>query len=317
MAPLYARRSPDVDAVRLALGWGGCAAVFACVVGGVAAGAQAWARADSSRLVPGWAFPQTHSVGLHVLAMLALAVLTAGAAAPLAASHRTWPLAASVLIGVAAGPMRICAAPMSRSFMAPGLSWTGELNLSGTTRPEWRLLVAGVLALVMAAGAIWTAVVLRRPRGAPQPMWTVFVVAAVVAVVAQAAPQYGWSRPSGVVTVGWALLVAGLAVGVSASVHWWTGPAALAGAVVALALMRAAYQDVPGNVHGPGILDGWDFFTGVAGWEYLGHAPAVLSREVVILLLVAPAAGFAAQITRQAMAGARAGRARPGSCDDQ
>jgi hypothetical protein len=304
MAPLTARRSPDVVVLRLTLGWAGCAAVFALVVGGVAAGAQAWARADSSRLVPGSAFPQTHSVLLHVLAMLALAVLTAGAAAPLAASHRTWPLAVSVLVGVAAGPMRICAAPVSRSFIAPVSTWTGELNLSGSTRPEWRLLVAVVLALVMAAAAIWTAVLLRRPPGAPQPMWTVFVVAAVVAVAAQAAPQYGWSRPDAVVTVGWALLVAGLAVGVGASIRWWTGPVALAGAVVALTLMRAAYQHVPGNVHGPGILDSWDSFTGVAGWEYLGHAPAVLSQEVVILLLVAPAAGFAAQITRQAMAGA-------------
>jgi hypothetical protein len=96
MGPRYARPPHDVAAFRLALGWVGCAAVFAVVVGGIAAGAQEWARADGSRLDPGSAFPQTHSV-LHVLTMLALAALTAGAAAPLAASSWIWPLAALVL----------------------------------------------------------------------------------------------------------------------------------------------------------------------------------------------------------------------------
>jgi hypothetical protein len=307
MAPLSGRGVSQVVAVRLVLGWVGCAVVFAVAVGGIAAGAQSWARADLARFAsPGWAGPQTHSVGLHVLAMLALAALTAAAVAPFVASPRTWLPAACVLVGVAAGPMRVCAAPMSRSFLAPVVTWTGELNLSGGTRAEWRVSVAVVLVLVMAAAAVWTAVVLRRPPGAPRPMWTVFVLAAVVAFVAQALAHYGWSRPGGMTAVGWALLVGGLVAAVGASVRWWAGPAALAGVVVTLALMRAAYQYVPGNVNGPGLLESWEAYRGVAGWEYLGHAPAVLSREVVILLVAAPAVGFAAQIARQAMTGARA-----------
>jgi hypothetical protein len=168
------------------------------------------------------------------------------------------------------------------------------------------VLVAVVLALVMAAAAAWTAVVLRRPPGAPRPMWTVFVLAGVVAYLAQALAHYGWSRPGGMIAVGWALLVGGLVAGVGASVRWWTGPAALVGVVGTLALLRAAYQDVPGNVTGPGLLESWGAFRDVAGWEYLGSAPAVLSREVVIVLVAAPAAGFAAQVARQAMTGARA-----------
>lgn len=296
MALQPAPRVADV-AFRLALGWVGSAAAFVAVVGGIAGTAQSWGRAEYAGL--DLRPPETHSLGLHVLAMLALAVLAVGGAAPLVSSRRTWPIGGLVLVGVAAGPMTICAAPVSPAFLTPPTAVTGALDTWLSTRAEWHVTVAAVLALVMVAAVAWTAWLLCRPSEAPRPMWTVFVVVGAVATAAQVAPAYGHQRGGGVTILGWAVLAAGLATSISASTRWWAGPVAWLGVGAALGLMRAAYH-VPGSA------------PGVAGWEFLGRAPVVLTREAVLVLLVSPAAGVFAQVTRRVVS-PRAGPVRGGA----
>jgi len=176
-----------------------------------------------------------YSLTRHVLATAALALLTVAVATSLT-RRGAGLLGGLMILGVVAGPMAVCAAPVSRSLLDDSLVpyWW------------WSLLVGAVHVTVLTAWTWWTTAALRHLDLSPNPTITVapadgarpgapvasaasgavFLTVAAAALVAQAVVERGQVQADlGVVAMlGWAVLAGGLAATVAESTRRWTGP---------------------------------------------------------------------------------------------
>jgi hypothetical protein len=257
------------------------------LIGGIASLAQS----AGDRVSPG----PHYSLTMHVLAMTALATLAVAVAAVLEGIGRT-ELAGFVLVATVAGPMTLVAAPASGSVLEPSMA---------DTTLAWHVAVGAVLLAIMAT---WTWLIVRTigkrtsdQDSTPAPVrssWMgpdlVFCATAVLAVEAYARTPQQADSPSGRAIIGWAVLAAGIVTAVAFGRRWWVAPAALVGAGAVLGLVFLAYSRV----------GGWP---GVAGWEYDGMEPPIITSVASTgSLLAASALGLALRaVSRTFALGAR------------
>jgi hypothetical protein len=251
-------------------------------LGAAALGALTWALAAAAQHAavvaarPETADLYTYSLGGHVAGMTLL-----GCAAVLVASalvrqrHRV--MAGAVLAGTAAGPMTLIAAPVRWSLVAPN---------SGDTVWWWHLAIGAVVFAVLAA---WTVTVATAqvvpvgtasgPRSAVSDEAVFFLVAAVGFACCWNFAWHLQESPGALPALGWAALVAGVAVAF-ARAQWRTCAILIPLIAAALGVMAWAY-----------LRDGG--WPGVAGWEFNGmESPVVLSARVTFAVAAGPLLGL-------------------------
>jgi hypothetical protein len=261
---------------RLVAAWGGGTVVLAGLVGGLAGAAQHAARVDARAQGLGGG-PYTYSLSQHVAAMVLLGVLAVAVAAILD-RRGTRVLAALALLGAAAGPMTLVAAP----------AWAGVVRTSlMDTQAWWHAAVAVSVLAVLGSWTLWVERALPAPsavRSAAGPgpsRGAVFTILAAVLFVVFWNKSWELQESPGVVpALGWALLVAALGVAASrAALRVRVALLVLSAAVPAL--LYLAYQRE----------GGWP---GVAGWELGGmQSPVITSTSIVVCLLAAVPVGAA------------------------
>jgi hypothetical protein len=270
---------------RAALVGGGLFAILALVLldGGIAIWAQITAR---NRLaLQSLAAVDKYSLDQHLLAMIALSLLTVGLACTLIRTKQPL-LAMLVLIGVCAGPMAILAAPVNQSLISRDLE---------DTLWWWHALVQGGQLLVLVLWTWWTTRCLRGRRIFTAAMADpalpdqhhgavsselLFALYTAVTLTAQilTRPENGIESPGLLVMFGWAMLGAAGAVLVVQSSWWPMSGTIFVSEVLMLGMLYDAY-------YRPG---GWP---GVAGWESGPQSPVILSFSTSACVLAGPLIG--------------------------
>jgi hypothetical protein len=263
---------------RLVAAWGGGAVVLGALVGGLAAAGQHAAQVDArARGVGG---TSTYSLAEHVASMVLLGVL-AVTVAVLLDRRGTRLLAALALLGVAVGPMTVVAAPawgglVRTSSMDTQVWWHAVVALAVlTVLGSWAVLVEGALHLSPAV----------RASNAPGPsQGAVFTVLAAVLFAVCWNKSWELQESPGVVpALGWALLLATLVLAASRAATRVLAALVMLSAAVPALLFLAYHRD-----------GGWP---GVAGWEFAGMQPPVItSTSIVVCVLAAVPVGVAVRL---------------------
>jgi hypothetical protein len=227
-----------------------------------------------------------YSLVWHVVAMVAVACLAVAVAVTLWRSASR-VMAGVIVVGAAAGPMAVVAAPIRPALMAP---------TSMDTVWWWHVVVSAALTVLLGAWVLALHALTRRDAVERSPLpagrWdaSVFVVAAALAF--SLAWNHSWQlqeSPGALPAFGWAVLAAGMFLA-ARRVGQWRAVCMVALAALALLALSHAYTR-------PG---GWP---GVAGWEMGGmESPVVLSARVEVVVVAAGALGMLAAAGRTMLA---------------
>jgi hypothetical protein len=224
----------------------------------------------------------TYSAGAHVVAMVAVAALAVMVTVTLWRSGSR-AMAGAVVVGAAAGPMAVVAAPIRPGLMAP---------TSMDTLWWWHVLVTCALTLLI-GGWLFGLNAVRRRDGVGRPelspvRWDASIFLVTAALAFTVVWNHSWQlqeSPGALPALGWALLSAGLVVAAARSSRK-RAVSTIALSVLTLLALSHAYTR-------PG---GWP---GVAGWELKGmESPVVLSSRVEVVLLAAGVLGLVIGVVR-------------------
>jgi hypothetical protein len=258
---------------RLVAAWGAGAVALGALVAGLAATGQHAAQADARAQGVGGIY--TYSLAEHVSAMVLLGVL-AVAVAVILDRRDARLLAALALLGAAAGPMTLVAAP----------AWSGLVRTSAMdTRAWWHAVVATAVLALLGSWAHWVEQALPAPpqirsaaRSGPSRGALFTVLAALLFVVFWNKSWQLQESPGVVPALGWALLVAALVVAASRAALPVRVVLVVLSAAVPAVLFLAYHRE-----------SGWP---GVAGWEFNGmQSPVITSTSIVMCLLAAVPVG--------------------------